>query len=154
MYNQPMSTKDDLNSALIEALRAGEETRKTTLRGALAAIKLLEVDNQEELDEKGLIAVLHKEVKSRRELIADAKKADRPDLITAAEEEIVILEDFLPQAMSEDELKSLVGNAISETGAESPADMGKVMQAVMSKTEGRADGSQVSQIVRQALQND
>ena len=94
------------------------------------------------------------DLKSRRESIADAKKAGRADLITAAEEEIVILEEFLPKPMSEEELKSLVDNAISETGAESPADMGKVMQAVMSKTEGRADGSQVSQIVRLALQND
>jgi uncharacterized protein YqeY len=147
-----MSLKDDLNNALKDAMRAKDDLRKTTLRGALAAIKLVEVDEQEELEDSDILRVLQKEVKSRQESIADAKKAERDDLIQTAEAEMGILQEFLPAGLTPEELEAIVKEAIAEAGASSMADMGKVMKAVMPKVQGRADGGQVNQIVRQLLQ--
>lgn len=135
-----------------EALRSGDSERKNTLRLVLAAIKEAEVREQEELDEGEVLAILQKEVKSRQESIADAEKAGRADLVESAKSEIAILEDYLPQQMSEEELSALVEEAIKETGASSPGDMGKVMGVLMPKVQGRADGSKVSQLVRAKLQ--
>ena len=147
-----MSKKTELENAMKEALRSGDNERKNTLRLVLAAIKEAEVREQDELDEAAVQAVLQKEVKSRNESIADAKKAERPDLVASAEAEIAILKDYLPQEMSAEELAALVAEAVQATGASSMADMGKVMGALMPKVQGRADGGQVSQMVREALQ--
>lgn len=147
-----MTTKNDLDIALKAALRAKDDLRKATLRMALAGIKLAEVDKRAELDDAAVIGVLQKEVKSRRESIADAERAKRADLVKAAEAEIVILEEFLPKAMSAAELEALVKETIAEVGASDPGDIGGVMKAVMPKVQGRAEGGQVSQIVRQLLQ--
>jgi uncharacterized protein YqeY len=148
-----MSLKSDLEAALKQAMRDQDDLRKTTLRGALSAVKLAEVDKQDQLDEAELQRILQKEVKSRRESIEDAKKAGREDLIAEAEAEMAILEAFLPKGLSDAELSALVEEAIAEVGATSPGDMGSVMKAVMAKVAGRADGGQISQIVRQKLQS-
>ena len=132
-------------------MRAGEEVRKSTLRMVLSAIRLAEVEKGKPLDEPGILAVLHKEVKSRRESIADAQRANRPDLIEAAEAEIAILDDFLPKAMAADELESLARQAIAEVGAASPRDMGQVMKLLLPRLQGRVPGDQVSQVVRRLL---
>jgi len=147
-----MSLKEELNEAVKQALKAGDDAKKTTLRGALAAIKQVEVDQQKELDEGDIVGVLQKEVKSRRESIADAEKAGRDDLKQAAEAEIVMLEAFLPKGLSPEELEAIVKEVIAEVGASSMADMGKVMGAVMPKIKGRAEGGEINQIVRQLLQ--
>jgi hypothetical protein len=146
-----MSIKDTLNDALKDAMRANDAQRKMVLRGALAAFKQAEVDKGEQ-SEADLMGLLSKEVKSRRESIADAEKADRADLISEAEAEIVILEAFLPKGLSDEELKALVQDAVAKSGASSPADMGKVMGILMPQIQGRADGGKVSQMVREALQ--
>jgi hypothetical protein len=146
-----MSIKDTLNDALKDAMRANDAQRKMVLRGALAAFKQAEVDKGEQ-SEVDLMGLLSKEVKSRRESIADAEKADRADLISEAEAEIVILEAFLPKGLSDEELKALVQDAVAKSGASSPADMGKVMGILMPQIQGRADGGNVSQMVREALQ--
>jgi uncharacterized protein YqeY len=146
-----MDTRSALEAALKDALRAGDELRKRTIRQALAAIKQAEVDRQITLDEAAVLAILQKEIKTRRESIDEAQRAGRPDLISDLEAEIGVLADFLPQAMSVDELRPLVEAAVAETGASSPADMGKVMKAVMPRVAGRATGDQVSQMVRQVL---
>jgi uncharacterized protein YqeY len=96
--------------------------------------------------------LIQKEVKNRRESLEEAKKADRADLIADNEAEIKVLEVFLPKAMPADELRSLVQAAIAETGAASPADMGKVMKAVMPKVAGRAPNDMVSAAVKELLQ--
>src|SRR5690606_10375845 len=101
---------------------------------------------------EGVLGILQKQVKSRRETIADAEKAGRPDLIAGAESEIAILEDYLPKQMSDAELEALVDEAIAQTGASSPADMGKVMGALIPKVQGRADGGKISQTVKAKLQ--
>lgn len=147
-----MNLKEQLTNAVKEAMKANDEQRKTTLRGALAAIKQVEVDQQKELKDDDILAVLQKEVKSRHETIADSIKADRQDLVAKAEAEITILEQFLPQGLSEVELEAIVKQTIAEVGAVSIADMGKVMGAIMPKIIGRADGGQVNQMVRQLLQ--
>jgi uncharacterized protein YqeY len=147
-----MSLLEKLNQDLKVAIKAKDETRKRVLRLALSAAKLVEVEKQEELDDAAVIGVLQKEVKSRQETIDDAEKAGRPDLIEVAEAEMEILEEYLPEAMSPEELETLVKEVIAQVGASSMADMGKVMGAIMPKIQGRADGGQVNQMVRQLLQ--
>ncbi len=97
------------------------------------------------------MALLQKEIKNRREALEEAKKANRPDLASANEAEIAILETFLPAAMPAEELRALVQAAIAETGASAPADMGKVMKAVMPKVAGRAANDAISAMVRELL---
>lgn len=148
-----MDTKTQLNEALKQAMKSGDELRKRTLRMALAAIKQAEVDRRITLDEAALLAVLQKEIKIRKEALDEAKKAGRDDLSADAQAEIEVLSAFLPKGLSADELRELARQAIAETGAASPADMGKVMKAMMSKVAGRAPGDQVSATVRELLQN-
>ena len=147
-----MTLKTQLRDALTEALKAGDTQRKTTLRMALAAIKNAEVEARGELDEDRVISLLQKEVKFRQETIEGAEQANRPDLITKAETEIEILNAFLPKPLSEEELRGLVKEAIEEIGAESIADMGRVMGVLMPKIRGKADGKEANQIVRELLQ--
>ena len=146
-----METKTKLENALKEAMRAGDDIKKRTVRMALAAIKQAEVDRQISLDEAAVLAILQKEIKTRREALEEARQANRPDLVAAAEAEIAVVNAFLPQALSADELKALVEAAIAEAGAASPSDMGKVMKLLVPRIQGRAPGDQVSQLVRQLL---
>jgi len=146
-----MSIKQQLRDALTEALKAGETQRKMTLRMALAAIKNAEVEARKDLDEDLVLNLLQKEVKARQETIEGAKQANRPDLIEKAEQEIKILNDFLPEQLGAEELRVLVQEAIQESGANSMAEIGKVMGALMPKIRGKADGKQANQIVRELL---
>jgi len=134
-----------------DAMRSGDTVRKNTVRMALAAIKQAEVDKQTTLDDTAVIALLQKEIKNRKEAIDEAKKAGRDDLIRDNEAEIVVLDKFLPEAMSADELRKIVTAAIAETGAASMADMGKVMKVALEKVAGRAPGGEVSAVVREQL---
>jgi len=146
-----METKTQLESALKDAMRAGDDVRKRTLRMALAAVRQAEIDRQTTLDEAAVLAILQKEIKTRRESIEEARKAGREELAVASEAEIDVLQAFLPKAIGPDELRALVEAAIAETGAAGPADMGKVMKALMPRIQGRAPGDQVSQMVRELL---
>jgi uncharacterized protein YqeY len=146
-----MDLKTQLNDAMKEAMRAHDEIRKRTVRMALAAIKQVEIDKRTTLDDAAVIPLLQKEIKNRREAIEEAKKANRTDLIADNESEIKVLEVFLPKAMSVDELRLLVQNSISETGAATQTDMGKVMKVLMPKVAGRAAGDQVSAMVKELL---
>ena len=147
-----MSIKSQLNESMKDAMRSGDEVRKRTVRMALAAVKQAEVDKRVELDDMAVIHLLQKEVKNRRESLEEARKANRPDLVEANEAEIRVLEAFLPKAMPEEELRALVQAAIAETGAASPADMGKVMKTVLANVAGRAPNERVSATVRELLQ--
>ncbi len=146
-----MSLKEDLQNALKDALKSGQDLRKTTLRMALAAVKNAEVEARGELDDDRILSLLQKEVKARQETIEGARQADRPDLISKAEQEIAVLTQFLPQPLSADELRELVAGVIEEAGAESMADMGRVMGLLMPKIRGKADGKQANQVVRELL---
>ena len=147
-----MDLKTTLQADLKDAMRHGEETRKTTLRMALSAIKMAEIDRRTQLDEAAMLAVIQKEIKSRRESIDDAQRANRPELISQAEEEIKILQGYLPAALSPEELEILARAAISEVGATTIREMGQVMKVLMPRILGRATGDQASQTVRRLLQ--
>ncbi|OGO14619.1 MAG: hypothetical protein A2032_04200 [Chloroflexi bacterium RBG_19FT_COMBO_49_13] len=147
-----MDIKSNLQSDLKDALRHGEETRKSTIRMALSAIKLAEVEKSAHMDEAAYLAVIQKEIKARRESIADAEKANRPELIPQAEEEIAILQGYLPAALSQAELEDMVKAVITEVGATSIREMGQVMKVLIPRLQGRATGDQASQVVRKLLQ--
>ena len=146
------SLKTQLNDSMKAAMKSGDEVRKRTLRMALAAVKQVEVDKRIELDDTAVMALLQKEIKNRRESLAEAQKASRVDLIEANEAEIKVIESFLPKAMPVEELRALVQSAIAEAGASAPADMGKVMKLVMPKVAGRAPNDMVSAAVKELLQ--
>jgi uncharacterized protein YqeY len=146
-----MDLKQRLTEAMRQAMRANDDVSRRTTRMVLAAIKQGEVDRQTTLDDTAIMGLLQKEVKNRREAIDEAAKAGRGDLVAENEAEIKVLEGFLPQAMSGEELRLLVQSAISEAGAAAPGDMGKVMKVLMPKVAGRAAGDQVSAMVKELL---
>jgi uncharacterized protein YqeY len=148
---KPMDTQKQVESDFKDAMRAGDDLRKSTLRMVLSSIKLAEVDKGESLEEPEVLAIIQKEIKSRRESISDAERADRADIIADAEDEIDILEAYLPQPLSDGDIEKMAQEAIAEVEATSPKEMGKVMKVLMPRVQGRADGSQVSQTVRQLL---
>jgi len=146
-----MNTKGQLQNDLKKAMLNQDAERKATIRMSLSAIKNAEIDRGRELEDSEIQAIIQKEVKSRRETIEDAKRAQRPDIITGTEAEIEILETYLPQQLSHEEIEALVGEAIAEVGATSPREIGQIMKVLMPRVRGQADGNQVNQIVRQLL---
>ena len=147
-----MDLKTQINDSVKDAMRSGDEVRKRTLRMVMAAIKQVEVDKRTTLDDAGVLSILQKEIKNRREALEEANKAKRADLASENEAEITVLEAFLPQAMPADELILLVEQAVAESGAASMSDMGKVMKLVIPRVAGRAPNDVISAAVRQALQ--
>jgi uncharacterized protein YqeY len=147
-----MTTKKQLEDALKKAMRARDDVRKRTLRMVLSAIKLSEVEKGEDLDNSEIMAVLQKEVKSRRESVTDAQRAGRSDLVDAAEAEIKVLEEYLPEQLTPDQLELMAKEAIDKVGATSLREMGQVMKVLMPRIQGQATGKQASQIVRKLLQ--
>ena len=146
-----MSTKEKLENDLKAAIKSNDDLRKRTLRMALSSIRLSEIDQGKPLDEAQVQAVLQKEVKSRNESIADARRAGRPDLEQAAQDEIGVLEGYLPKQLSPEELDELARQAIAEVGATSSKEMGQVMKVLMPRLQGRATGNQASQAVKSLL---
>lgn len=156
-----MDLKATLQSDLKDAMRHGEETRKNTVRMALAAIKLSEVKKGDQLDEAESLAVIQKEIKVRYEVIADAERAHRPELVAQAEQEIKVLQGYLKilqrylhllEDLSQEEVEALAKTVISEVGATSIGDMGQVMKALIPRLQGRASGDQAKLVVRKLLQ--
>ena len=146
-----MVTRSELAAELHGAMRSGDALRKRTLRMILSAVKLAEVEKRGELDSAAMQAVLQREVKTRQEAIADAEKAQRPDLATAARAELALVQTYLPAQLPPDEIEQMTRQAIAATGAAGPQDMGKVMKEIMPKVQGRADGKTVNEIVRRLL---
>jgi uncharacterized protein YqeY len=141
--------KDKMMAALKEAMKNQDSERRDTIRQLQAAIKQVEVDERKELSTDEEMDILIKEAKKRRESIEELINAERD---TADEErELVIIESFLPEQMSEDEIRNLAKQAIAETGASEMRDMGKVMGKLSAQTKGKADGKLVSTIVRELL---
>lgn len=147
-----MNLKTQLENDLKEAMRSRDELRKNTLRMVLTAIRLAEVDKGGPLDDAAVIGVLQKEVKARREALAEAERAQRSDLVSNAQAEIAILEAYLPRPFSAEELEALARQAIGEAGATSLREMGQVMKLLMPRLQGRASGEAASQVVRKLLQ--
>lgn len=146
-----MSLKDQLAEDLKSALRAKDRERLSVLRMLLSAIRQKEIDEQVELDDNDVLAVIEKMVKQRRDSEKQYRDAGRPELADAESAEIVVLESYLPEPLGEAELAESIDAAIAETGAESMRDMGKVMGVLKPKVQGRADMGAVSAKVKEKL---
>lgn len=146
-----MNIRKSLENALHDAMRQKDSLRMNAIRSVIAAIKLAEVEASSPLDDVAVSAIIQKEIKSRRESIADAEKAGRSDLVNLAKQDIAVLEEFLPQQLSDSELEELTRQTIQEVGAISIAEMGKVMKALLPKVQGRSPGDRVSQMVKRLL---
>jgi uncharacterized protein YqeY len=139
--------KDDMKASM----KGGNKTRLGVIRLILAAIKQVEVDERIQLDNDRVILVLDKMLKQRRESIKQFGDADRHDLVAIEEAEVLVIQDFLPQALGEEEIDVMVSDAVLESGAQSVKDMGKVMGLLKAKMQGRADMSIVSAKIKAAL---
>jgi len=146
-----MSLKDQITEDMKSAMKAGEKDRLKVVRLIRAAVLQIEVDTREELDDAAVLTVLTKMVKQRRDSIEQFAKGDREDLVAIERAEIEVLDTYLPEPLSADELAALVDEAIQATGAEGIRDMGKVMGQIKAKASGRADMGAVSAIVKERL---
>ena len=146
-----MSLSQRLEAAMRDAMRARDEQRTQTLRMAMAAAHNEKIAKRRDLTDDEVVDVLTKQVKQRRESIAMYRDAGREDRAESEEAEAAILAEFMPQQLSEAEVEELARAAISETGAASPGDLGRVMGSLSPRTRGRADGRLVSEVVRRLL---
>ena len=143
--------KQQLTDAMKAAMKGGDKPRLAVIRLILAAVKQREVDERIELDDSQVLAVLDKMVKQRRDSVQQYQDAGRDDLVAQENAEIGVIQEFLPAALTDDEIAAIIDAAISETGAESMRDMGKVMGIVKPQVQGRADVGKVSGLVKQKL---
>lgn len=148
-----MSLKVRLTEDMKQAMKEKEvgKLRLSVIRMVRANIKNVEIDRKQELTDDEVLDVLAKEVKMRRDAMEEFKKAARPDLVEGLEQELAVLMNYLPEQLSEAAVRTLVENAVAETQAVSPKEMGKVMAVLMPKVKGRADGKLINSIVREML---
>ena len=146
-----MPLREQLNEDIKSAMKAREPERVAALRLMLASVKQREVDERITLDDAGVIAVVEKMIKQRRESIAQFEKAARQDLVDKEKYEIGVLEAYLPRQLSQAEIDAIVAEAVAATGAKSAADMGKVMGMLKPRLAGRADMGKVSALVKGKL---
>lgn len=145
-----MSIQAKLTEEMKTAMRAKDSLRLNTVRMARTALKNAEIESRKELDDAAVIKVLSTLVKQRREA-AEAYRESRPELAEKEEQELAVLQEFLPAQLGESEIEEMIDKAIAEAGASSMRDMGAVMKLVTPQTTGRADGKLVSDIVRKKL---
>ena len=143
--------KNQIQDAMKTAMKGGDKERLAVIRLIMSALKQVEVDERIELDDTRILSILDKMVKQRRESISQFKSGNREDLADKEQAEIDIIADFLPQALSDDEIEAIINQAISETGAATMKDMGKVMGIVKPKITGRADVGAVSGKIKSLL---
>ena len=143
--------KKQIQDAVIKAMKAGEKKRLAVIRLITSSMKQIEIDERIELDDQRIIVILDKMVKQRRESISQFKTAGRDDLVKQENFEIDIIQEFLPQALGEEEVDDIVNQAIEQTGASSIKDMGKVMGLVKPQIVGRADMGEVSGRIKSLL---
>jgi len=146
-----MSLKDRITEDMKSAMRAKDAARLSTIRMLLAAIKQKEVDERIVLDDAQLVGIVDKLIKQRKDSVAAFAQAGRTDLVDKESAEIVVLEGYLPQRLSADEIAAEVARLVAELGASGPGDMGKVMGAAKARLAGKAEMAQVSAAVKQAL---
>lgn len=142
--------KDDIQKSMYESLKNGQQTELKVLRFSLSQIQYEEIDKQKELTDDEVIALLQKEIKKRKEAIEMFKKGNRNDLVTDEEKQIVVIGKFLPQQLSEEELKKIIDEVMSASPGEK--NLGKIIGLVMGKTKGRTDGSIIAKLVKQKLE--
>ncbi|KTD38534.1 Yqey-like protein [Legionella moravica] len=146
-----MSIKERLNNDIKDAMRAKDKNLLTTLRLITAAVKQIEVDERIEVTEERMLAILDKMTKQRKESISQYEKANRDDLVAQEQFELEIISKYLPEPLSATEIENMIQEAITATGAEKMADMGKVMGQLKAKLQGRADMTQVSALIKAKL---
>jgi uncharacterized protein YqeY len=146
-----MLLKDQIREDMKSAMKAGEKDRLKVVRLILAAIKQVEVDQRVELDDAGVLSVLDKMVKQRRDSVAQFEQGNREDLAAIERAEIAVLDTYLPEQLTADEIAALVDEVIASTGAESLRDMGKVMGQIKGRAAGRADMGAVGAAVKERL---
>ncbi len=146
-----MAIIDHIDQDLIEALKGGNKQKVTVLRGLKSDIKYRQIETREELTDEQVTEVLASSAKKRRESIEQYAAAGRQDLVDKENFELDVIQGYLPEQLSEDELRTLVTEAIAESGAESPKDMGKVMKILMPRIKGKADGKLVNKLVSEIL---
>ena len=146
-----MSLKEQLKEDLKSAMKEKDSVRKNVVQLIKAGVLQIEKDKKVTLDDEGVLDVIAKQLKQRRDSLPDYEKSGREDLISELKREMEILMGYLPEQLTHDELEEIVKAAVAETGATSVKDMGKVMAAVMHKTKGRADGKEINQIARTLL---
>lgn len=146
-----MTLEQQLRDDLKQAMLAGEDVRKRTLRMALAAIKNEKVRVGGELDDEDIVVILQKEAKQRQETLEELTKIDRPALEASERAELEILQSYLPRQLDRDEIAAMARQIIADVGANSPRQMGQVMGILMPQLKGQADGKLVSQVVRELL---
>ncbi len=145
-----MSLKERIFEDLKKAMKEKDEIKKRTLRMVVAAIKNMQVDKKELTDED-VIEILNKEAKNRKDSFEQYKKADRDDLAQGEKEELAVIESYLPEKLTEDELRKIILEVIKEQNVNSPEGLGVVMKSLMPKIKGRADGKKVSKLAREIL---
>lgn len=148
-----MSLRVQLQEDMAAAMKSGDTVKRDAIRSLLSAIKYKEKDDQIELDDQGIVQVIQKLVKQRQETIEDAQKAGRPKMVESEKADLAVLETYLPEMMSEEEIVIVAQDAVDEIGAEGPQDMGKVMGRLMPQLTGKADGRLVNSVVRNLLNN-
>ncbi|MEE1351415.1 MAG: GatB/YqeY domain-containing protein [Clostridia bacterium] len=146
-----MAIKDKLQEDLKAAMREKDTVRKNVVQLIKAGVLQYEKDNKTTLDDEGVLGVIAKQLKQRRDSLPDYEKSGREDLIAQLKREMELLMEYLPAQLTHDELVEIVKDAIAKTGASSVKDMGKVMAAVMPQTRGRADGKEINQIARELM---
>ncbi len=146
-----MSLKERLADDLKEAIRSRDEARKTAIRMVTWAVKNQEVAQGRPLDDLGIIAIIQREIRRRRESIEEFRKGNRPDLVAKEEAELAVLESYLPPAMSREEVAEAARAVIAELGARGPADKGKVMPVLIQRLAGRAEGRLINEVVTELL---
>jgi len=143
--------KQKLSDDMKSAMRAKEKQRLLTVRTILANIKQQEVDTREDVNDTAVLAILDKMAKQRRESISQFSKAGRDDLVAQEEQELAIIQEYLPEPLNDDEIQSLIKEAIDASGASSIKEMGKVMAYIKPKAQGRADMGKISGLIKGAL---
>jgi len=146
-----MSIKERLTQEMKSAMKAKQKDRLLVIRTMLAAVKQKEVDERVEVDDEMLLVILDKQLKQRRESAKIYREAGRDELLKNEEFEMSIIQEFLPEAMSDDEINNLIEQAIAKTSAQSMKDMGKVMGILKPQVQGKADMSQISQLIKSRL---
>lgn len=143
--------KDTIQKAMVVSLKAGNQLELKTLRFILSVMQYAQIDKQKELTDEEIVSLLHKEVKKRKEAIELFKKGKREDLVIDEQNQITIIERYLPKQVAEDELQKIVDEAIALSNKDES--IGKVIGIVMGKVKGRADGAKVAQMIKSKLQS-
>ena len=149
--NQEATIKQKLSDDLKQAMKSGDTIKRSTLRMLLSSINNAEIAKKGSLEDSDILGIIAKEVKQHQESITSFKEGNRPDLVEKEEVELTILQDYLPEQLSREDIIAEAKQVIAAIGAQGPGDKGKVMQQLMPKLKGRADGKEINEVVTELL---